>query len=119
MYSPQRHAHRCAIPQHDIHAFTSHDASSPPPHRQVRILQASIVRATPRDARMIGLARDSLTPAARFIMQAFPHHYAVTATAEGRDDVTLSSERLPSIMTAPPAEFDGPGDLWSPEASRG
>ena len=49
-------------------------------------------------------------------MQAFPHHYAVTATAEGRDDVTISSERLPSIMTAPPAEFDGPGDLWSPEA---
>jgi len=27
----------------------------------------------------------------------------------------VSSARLPDIPTAPPAEFDGPGDVWSPE----
>ena len=49
-------------------------------------------------------------------MQAFPHTYAVTAAARGRDDVTLSSDRLAPIVSAPPVEFDGPGDRWSPEA---
>ena len=29
--------------------------------------------------------------------------------------VPVSSLGLPDINTAPPAEFDGPGDLWSPE----
>jgi organic hydroperoxide reductase OsmC/OhrA len=27
----------------------------------------------------------------------------------------VTAPRLPAIATAPPAEFDGPGDLWSPE----
>jgi len=27
----------------------------------------------------------------------------------------VTSPRLPEIATAPPAEFDGPGDVWSPE----
>ena len=27
----------------------------------------------------------------------------------------MSSPGLPDINTAPPAEFDGPGDVWSPE----
>ncbi|MGC2460394.1 MAG: OsmC family protein [Steroidobacteraceae bacterium] len=27
----------------------------------------------------------------------------------------MSSAGLPDIPTAPPAEFDGPGDVWSPE----
>jgi organic hydroperoxide reductase OsmC/OhrA len=29
--------------------------------------------------------------------------------------VPVSSTGLPSLATAPPAEFDGPGDRWSPE----
>jgi len=48
-------------------------------------------------------------------MQAFPHHYAVSAGAALGDDVTLASDRLPSLPSAPPAEFGGPGDRWSPE----
>lgn len=48
-------------------------------------------------------------------MQAFPHHYAVTAGTAPGDDVTLESDRLPSLPSAPPAEFGGPGDRWSPE----
>jgi organic hydroperoxide reductase OsmC/OhrA len=29
--------------------------------------------------------------------------------------VSVSADRLTAIPTAPPAEFDGPGDQWSPE----
>jgi organic hydroperoxide reductase OsmC/OhrA len=29
--------------------------------------------------------------------------------------VAISASGLPGLTTAPPAEFDGPGDAWSPE----
>ncbi len=48
-------------------------------------------------------------------MQEYPHHYVVTANAGSEGDVTLSSPGLDLIASAPPAEFDGPGDRWSPE----
>ncbi|MEM8684646.1 MAG: OsmC family protein [Pseudomonadota bacterium] len=48
-------------------------------------------------------------------MQHFPHHYAVTATAAGSANVSLGSQGLKPIESAPPAEFGGPGDVWSPE----
>jgi organic hydroperoxide reductase OsmC/OhrA len=48
-------------------------------------------------------------------MQEFPHHYAVAASAAAQGDVTLESERFPPLRSAPPAEFGGPGDHWSPE----
>ena len=48
-------------------------------------------------------------------MQAFPHRYSVTAVAHGQNETTLMSGDLPVIPSAPPAEFDGPGDRWSPE----
>jgi len=48
-------------------------------------------------------------------MQPYPHHYDATATAGPSGDVTLSGQGLPDLPSAPPAEFDGPGDKWSPE----
>ncbi len=48
-------------------------------------------------------------------MHAYPHHYVVHATAVPEGDVPVSSPGLPELVTAPPAEFDGPGDRWSPE----
>jgi organic hydroperoxide reductase OsmC/OhrA len=48
-------------------------------------------------------------------MQAFPHHYEVSAGATVTGAVTLESERLPALKSAPPTEFGGPGDQWSPE----
>ncbi len=48
-------------------------------------------------------------------MQPFPHHYSVAASAVAQGDVTLTGDRLPAIPSAPPAEFGGPGDRWSPE----
>jgi organic hydroperoxide reductase OsmC/OhrA len=48
-------------------------------------------------------------------MQTFPHHYTVSATGSVRTDVELKSGKLPTLPSAPPLEFDGPGDRWSPE----
>lgn len=49
-------------------------------------------------------------------MQDLPHHYKVSATAGPEGDVELAADRLEPIPSAPPAEFGGPGDRWSPEA---
>ena len=49
-------------------------------------------------------------------MQNFPHHYSVTAAATSEADVELTSPGLAAIDSAPPAEFGGPGDRWSPES---
>ena len=49
-------------------------------------------------------------------MHPYPHHYVVRASAAPEGDVPVDADRLPTLQTAPPAEFDGPGDRWSPEA---
>ncbi len=48
-------------------------------------------------------------------MQAYPHHYVVAAEAETEGNVQITSEGVVAIESAPPVEFDGPGDVWSPE----
>lgn len=48
-------------------------------------------------------------------MQDFPHHYHVSAAADPDDNVNISADNLPQLVSAPPAEFGGPGDQWSPE----
>jgi len=48
-------------------------------------------------------------------MHPFPHHYVVTAGVRPDGDVPLSTEGVRVIESAPPREFDGPGNQWSPE----
>ncbi len=48
-------------------------------------------------------------------MQDYPHHYVAVAAAQSDSNVQLSSPGLDNIESAGPAEFGGPGDLWSPE----
>jgi peroxiredoxin-like protein len=49
-------------------------------------------------------------------MDAFPHHYRVGfATAATDATLGLTSPGLSTLPAAPPAEFGGPGDRWSPE----
>ncbi len=48
-------------------------------------------------------------------MQDVPHHYHVSAAANPDDNVSISADNLPQLVSAPPAEFGGPGDQWSPE----
>ena len=48
-------------------------------------------------------------------MQTLPHRYAIKATADFDGELDLSADGLPALRSAAPAEFDGPGDQWSPE----
>jgi organic hydroperoxide reductase OsmC/OhrA len=48
-------------------------------------------------------------------MHPYPHQYTVQASGTAEGDVAVSSPGLPVLATAAPAEFDGPGDRWSPE----
>jgi peroxiredoxin-like protein len=49
------------------------------------------------------------------LMHEFPHRYAVSAASTSDVEVALDSPGLPRLVTASPAEFDGPGTYWSPE----
>jgi len=49
-------------------------------------------------------------------MQELPHQYVVAAAANSGGNVTLSSAGVTDLESAPPAEFGGPGDQWSPES---
>lgn len=51
----------------------------------------------------------------RLSMQDLPHLYQVAAKGEPEGHVHVSAEAVETILTAPPAEFGGPGDRWSPE----
>ena len=48
-------------------------------------------------------------------MKDLPHYYSVDASARAEADVTLTAAGIPSLRSASPAEFGGPGDRWSPE----
>ena len=48
-------------------------------------------------------------------MKPFPHQYDVRLAGGPDGYAALSSAAMPDLRTAPPADFDGPGDAWSPE----
>lgn len=48
-------------------------------------------------------------------MKPLPHSYTVRIAAGSTGHATLTSPGVPDLPTAPPVEFDGPGDAWSPE----
>ena len=48
-------------------------------------------------------------------MHPFPHRYTAASSAAPDAQNLTESEGLPSLATAAPAEFGGPGDRWSPE----
>jgi len=48
-------------------------------------------------------------------MQGLPHRYQISAHAETGGNVILKADGLPQLISAPPAQFVGPGDQWSPE----
>jgi organic hydroperoxide reductase OsmC/OhrA len=48
-------------------------------------------------------------------MHPFPHIYNVVATGTPTGSVSVATNGAPTLLTAPPIEFDGPGDQWSPE----
>ena len=48
-------------------------------------------------------------------MHPYPHTYVASAAAQNVGLVAVTSTQVPSLETAPPPEFDGPGGVWSPE----
>jgi len=48
-------------------------------------------------------------------MKPLPHRYDVRLTGGPTGYATLTTPGVPDMATAPPSDFDGPGDAWSPE----
>lgn len=48
-------------------------------------------------------------------MTPLPHHYAVHLTGAAAGYALLSIPGIPDLSVAAPADYDGPGDAWSPE----
>jgi peroxiredoxin-like protein len=48
-------------------------------------------------------------------MKPLPHRYEVSLAAGPTGHATLRSGGVPDLATDAPADFDGPGDVWSPE----
>lgn len=48
-------------------------------------------------------------------MKPLPHLYEVSITGGPDGDAQIETPGVPSLRTAPPREYDGPGDAWSPE----
>jgi organic hydroperoxide reductase OsmC/OhrA len=48
-------------------------------------------------------------------MKPLPHHYPISVAASHEGPAEITSPGLTPLMSAPPPEFDGPGNLWSPE----
>jgi len=48
-------------------------------------------------------------------MHPFPHRYALRMDGGPEGTARLHVDGLPVLESAPPREFDGPGDRWSPE----
>ncbi len=48
-------------------------------------------------------------------MKPLPHVYDARVIGGPAGHATLSAPGLPDVNSAPPADFGGPGDAWSPE----
>jgi len=48
-------------------------------------------------------------------MKPLPHHYDARLAGGPDGYATSSADGIPDLRCAAPADFDGPGDAWSPE----
>ena len=48
-------------------------------------------------------------------MEKLPPAYEVKVSAESEGHLSASGVGLPTLLCAPPTQFGGPGDQWSPE----
>jgi peroxiredoxin-like protein len=49
------------------------------------------------------------------MMKPLPHRYVVHLTGGPSGYATLDAAGVPQLASAPPEDFGGPGDAWSPE----
>jgi len=48
-------------------------------------------------------------------LQNLPHQYRVQAQGRPNENLDLCVANVPKLTVAPPVQFGGPGDQWSPE----
>lgn len=48
-------------------------------------------------------------------MAGLPHNYTVSAAGTPDSLLDVTTNGIPNLKAAPPANFGGPGDQWSPE----
>jgi len=48
-------------------------------------------------------------------MKPLPHQYEVALSGDPKGYATLLAGGMPPLRSAPPKDYDGPGDAWSPE----
>jgi peroxiredoxin-like protein len=48
-------------------------------------------------------------------MKPLPHRYEVRLSGGPSGYATVSTSGVPDLRSAPPLDYDGPGDAWSPE----
>jgi peroxiredoxin-like protein len=48
-------------------------------------------------------------------MKPLPHIYSAQLSGGSQGYASVTVAGIPELRTAPPADFDGPGDAWSPE----
>ncbi len=48
-------------------------------------------------------------------MEPLPHVYEVALAGGPEGYAAISTDGVPQLRSAPPKDFDGPGDAWSPE----
>ena len=48
-------------------------------------------------------------------MKPLPHRYEAQLSGGPSGYATVSTKGMPDLCSAPPLDFDGPGDAWSPE----
>jgi len=48
-------------------------------------------------------------------MNKLPHQYKVKVEGKPENNLVSHIDNLPTLEVAAPAQFDGPGDQWSPE----
>ena len=48
-------------------------------------------------------------------MKPLPHQYEVQLSGGPTGYAAVSTKGIPDLRSAPPLDFDGPGDAWSPE----
>src|SRR5262245_52141934 len=48
-------------------------------------------------------------------MKPLPHVYEATLSSTATGYATLLTDGVPALRSAPPKDFGGPGDAWSPE----
>jgi organic hydroperoxide reductase OsmC/OhrA len=48
-------------------------------------------------------------------MKPLPHRYEVRLSGGPTGYATVSTGGMPDLRSAPPLDYDGPGDAWSPE----